>query len=54
MRVPNVLERTGNFTESYEVNGKPFVIYDPLAGQKPFPGGVIPEERISTALEAIF
>ncbi len=49
VRVPTELERAGNFSESYEVNGKPFVVYDPLAGQKPFPGGIIPEDRFHRA-----
>jgi hypothetical protein len=45
IRVPTELERAGNFSQSVDGTGKPIAIIDPLTGQ-PFPGSVIPPERI--------
>ena len=44
VRVPNLLEREGDFTETYDVNNRRITVYDPLTGQ-PFPGNVIPKDR---------
>jgi hypothetical protein len=43
--VPNELERAGNFSQSYDVNGRARIIYDPQANQTPFPGSLIPASR---------
>ncbi len=44
--VPTALERKGDFSQSVSsANHKPVTIYDPTTGQ-PFPGNVIPENRI--------
>ena len=42
--VPTALERAGDFSQS--VQRGPVAIYDPLSGL-PFPGNVIPQNRIS-------
>ena len=44
--VPTALERKGDFSQSVSsANHKPVTIYDPNTGQ-PFPGNVIPANRI--------
>ena len=49
--VPSALMRTGNFSELLDPGnafyGKAQIIYDPTTGQ-PFPGNIIPQERLST------
>jgi hypothetical protein len=45
--MPSTLERTGDFSRSL-VAGAPVTIYDPLT-QSPFPGNVIPANRINPA-----
>jgi len=46
--VPTAAVRTGNFSSV------PNIIYDPLSGgTTPFPGNIIPQNRISTAAEAL-
>jgi hypothetical protein len=44
--VPTALERAGDFSQSFDANGKLIAITDPLTG-KPFPGNKIPAERMS-------
>lgn len=44
--VPTELERAGNFSQSFDVNGALIPVTDPLTGQ-PFPGNVIPASRHS-------
>lgn len=44
--VPTVAERKGDFSQSVNKKGNPIIIKDPLTG-KPFPGNVIPSQRIS-------
>jgi hypothetical protein len=51
--VPTALERTGDFTKSYNTNGSPLTVNDPLNGKKAFPGDVIPASRISPIGQAI-
>ena len=45
--MPTLLERSGDFSQSVGPQG-PVTIYDPLSGS-PFPGNVIPTNRISSA-----
>ncbi len=47
VRVPTEAERMGDFSTSLDVNGRLITIYDPQAGQQPFPGQVIPASRFS-------
>lgn len=49
--VPDVQERMGDFSGLTQ-NGQAVTIYDPLTGQ-PFPGNVIPENRISPQATAL-
>jgi hypothetical protein len=46
LRVPTALERVGNFSQSFDVNGKLVPVIDPSAGQQ-FPGNVVPASRVS-------
>jgi hypothetical protein len=45
--VPTLLERTGDFSQSIGAQG-PVTAYDPTTGN-PFPGNVIPQNRINSA-----
>ncbi len=44
--VPTALEKTGNFSDFLDSNGKVIPIFDPLTGQQ-FPNNTIPASRIS-------
>ena len=44
-RMPTALERQGDFSQTYDSNGKLIVIKDPLTGQ-PFAGNKIPASRL--------
>ena len=50
--MPTALEREGDFSHSYDVNGALIVIRDPVTG-KPFPGNVVPPGRISSLGQAL-
>ncbi len=43
--MPTALERQGDFSQSFDTNGRLIVIRDPMTGQ-PFPGNIIPLNRI--------
>lgn len=47
--VPTALERTGDFSQTHDGSGfKPNItIFDPLNGKTPFPGNIIPTNRLS-------
>ena len=47
VRVPTELERAGDFSRSYDVNGRVIPVYDPANGQRAFPGNVIPADRFN-------
>lgn len=49
---PTALERQGDFSQSFGVNGALLVVRDPLTGQ-PFPGNVIPANRIDPNGQAL-
>jgi hypothetical protein len=51
--VPTALERTGDFSKSYNTNGSAITVQDPLNGKKAFPGNVIPASRITPIGQAI-
>lgn len=59
LRFPTARERNGDFSQSFDANGNLVVIYDPLTGdangngRQPFPGNVIPANRISSIGQAI-
>lgn len=50
--VPTELERQGDFSKTLDSEGQLIVIRDPRTGQ-PFPGNVIPADRINTSGQAI-
>lgn len=45
--VPTTAERAGDFSQAYDQQGKAVTIYDPQTGN-PFPGNIIPSNRISS------
>lgn len=51
--VPTALERQGNFSKSYNTNGSPLTVNDPLNGKKAFPGDLIPASRLTDTGQAI-
>jgi hypothetical protein len=52
-RIPTALEKRGDFSQSFDSAGRQVVIYDPLTGdangngRTPFPGNVIPANRLN-------
>jgi len=50
--VPTALERAGDFSQSFDVNGRLIVIRDPVTNQ-PFPGNVIPASRLNRNGQAL-
>ncbi len=50
--MPTALERSGDFSQSRDTSGRPIQIVDPLTGL-PFPGNVIPRDRISPQAAAL-
>src|SRR5437773_2426164 len=51
--VPTQLNRSGDFSDLRSTTGQPIPVYDPATGQ-PFPGNVIPKDRIDpVALAAL-
>ncbi len=50
--VPTALEKTGNFSDFVDSNGKLIPIYDPQTGL-PFPGNIIPQARFSSLSTSI-
>lgn len=51
--MPTELERQGDFSQSYDLNGALIVIKDPLAGGAAFPGNKIPPGRINPKGQAV-
>jgi hypothetical protein len=51
-RVPTPEERTGDFSRSVDAMGRPVVPLDPANGS-PFPGGTVPQSRISPQAAAL-
>jgi len=47
MYTPTALERQGNFTQSFNNNGTPINVLDPNNNNAPFPGNIIPANRIN-------
>ncbi len=52
VNTPTELERRGDFSQSFDLNGALIVVRDPLTGQ-PFPNNVIPSNRIDKSGQAI-
>lgn len=51
--VPTQLERRGDFSQSLDVNGALIVVRDPFNNRAPFPGNVIPPDRIDRNGQAL-
>jgi hypothetical protein len=47
VNTPTALERSGDFSHSFQTNGTLITVKDPLTG-KPFPGNVVPKDRINS------
>src|SRR5262249_3319596 len=45
--VPTALERQGDFSQTHDGGGAPVTIFDPANGKAPFPGNVIPKNRLN-------
>ena len=50
--MPTALERNGDFSQSFDTNGKLIVVKDPNTGL-PFPGNIVPANRIDPNGQAI-
>ena len=50
--MPTELERRGDFSQSFDTNGRLIVVRDPQTGQ-PFPGNIIPASRIDANGQAL-
>ncbi|MFH1071776.1 MAG: hypothetical protein V1794_19315, partial [Candidatus Glassbacteria bacterium] len=50
--MPTDLEKSGNFSNSRDVNGSPITIKDPTTG-KQFSGNIIPADRLNRYAKAI-
>jgi hypothetical protein len=44
--VPTDLERAGDFSQSFDLNGRVIVVQDPENNRNPFPGNIIPATRL--------
>jgi Carboxypeptidase regulatory-like domain/TonB-dependent Receptor Plug Domain len=44
--MPTALERTGNFSQTVDTNGKLIPVNDPLNNKAPFPGNIVPANRL--------
>jgi hypothetical protein len=58
-RLPTAAERNGDFSNTFDSAGRQVVIYDPRTGdangnnRQPFPGNIIPQDRINPVARAI-
>jgi hypothetical protein len=52
INVPTQLERSGDYSKSFDVNGALISVKDPTTG-KPFPGNVIPKDRFNKLGQAM-
>ncbi|MFB3828256.1 MAG: carboxypeptidase regulatory-like domain-containing protein [Bryobacteraceae bacterium] len=53
VRVPTALERAGDFSQTFDVNGKLIAVNDPLDGGRAFPGNQVPASRFTPVGQAI-
>ncbi len=52
VNMPTALERTGDFSQSFNTGGSLIVVKDPLTGV-PFPGNIVPQNRIDPNGQAL-
>jgi hypothetical protein len=50
---PTELERAGNFSQSVDVNNAAIIVRDPANARAPFPGNIIPANRIDPSGQAL-
>ena len=50
--VPTALERSGNFSQTFDLGGNLIVLKDPTTGQ-PFPGNIVPPSRINPNMQKL-
>ncbi len=46
--MPTALERTGNFSQTVDTTGKVIPVNDPLNNKTPFPGNIVPANRLDS------
>jgi hypothetical protein len=51
--MPTALEREGNFSQTFDVNGALIRVNDPLNNKAQFPGNIIPASRINAQGQAV-
>ncbi len=51
--VPTERERTGDFSQSVDLNNALIVVRDPFANRQPFPGNIVPAARINSDGQAL-
>lgn len=51
--VPTALERTGNFSQTIDVNNRPITVRDPYNANAPFPGNIVPANRVNASGAAL-
>ena len=49
LTVPTELERQGDFSQSFNTNGRIITVNDPLNNKAPFAGNIVPASRIDRA-----
>jgi hypothetical protein len=53
VRVPTALEREGDYSQTFDVDGKLIKVNDPLNGGAQFPGNVVPASRATKVGKAV-
>jgi hypothetical protein len=53
LTMPTAAQRQGDFSQTTTPNGTLIVVNDPLNNHQPFPGNVIPQNRLNTAGQAL-
>ena len=53
LTMPTALEREGDFSQSFDLNNRLISVQDPLNGKRPFPGNIIPKDRIDPGGQAL-
>lgn len=52
VRVPTELERSGNFSQSYDINARIITVYNPYVGATnratPYPGNIVPASQLNS------
>ncbi|HTM51218.1 MAG TPA: carboxypeptidase regulatory-like domain-containing protein [Bryobacteraceae bacterium] len=51
--VPSALERLGDYSRSFSLTGAPVRVTDPLGGNQPFPGNIMPASRFDAIAQKL-